>query len=945
MPQPARTGGERPELGRGELVREELVRVELVRVGLVREELGRAESGRAGLLGSLPLRSASLGLSRAGLGRTYRRTRALALAFALLGAPGSAEANPDVGEQRSLLRDLDHPTTVIAGEADGAATVMNPANLGFLRGLSGVLEGSIASFGSGRRGSGVGAFLGIPLGLKALGLGNLAALGVGYQALFPRQLDVFNLQPGYSLGDARFHKVSFALAVPLVRWVPGLSFGLGYSRLLSRSNPQAAGVDQLDLSILYRAHERVALGLVARGVNMPTLAGGAPWDVHPVELDPEIAVRPLGIANVEVAAGGRIIPLRHSGARAWAAPWQPRARARFAVGPVGFFSEVELLRYGVLGSGGSVDYERGVRWLSGLSVDLRHVGIAGGPAGGRGSLDGGAARLRLSLERYDDVARLRPREVLRLRLKDYRGDRKMLELIDLVEAQPSDAVVLVETRGMGFGWAQTEEVREALERLRARGGKVVAFMEGGSVGSYYLASVADRIVAHPHARLALVGISSEVFYYGELLAKLGARGEFLRIAEYKARPETYERRGATAPVAAQRQRFYQDLYETVLGSIAAGRQRSVQGIRGWVDAAPLAPEEARTRGLVDALAYADEVDANVEAWLGWPVTIRTAKRRPEHDAALGRGPEIGVVHVEGVLRRGQSFKVPLVGQRIAGSETLTQAIDKLRKDPRIRAVVVRIDSIGGSVAAAAAITRALERTAEVKPVIVSFGNVAASGGYYVATAGSVIFTDALTSTGSIGVFRAKVDLSGVFAKLGVGVDRVSFGAAAGIGSWTKPYNDAERAAAMAGIEGSYALFRERVGAARGLSPEAVDGIARGRIWRGVRALQIGLADHDGGLYDAITHARGLVGRSGVRAEVVHVPAKPGVRAQLAAAGSVRSPFSALFGVEGGVMGDAELVLLGPLMPVLRRLPINLWLDPGEGEGEMAMMPEVHVESI
>ncbi len=857
-------------------------------------------------------------------------------------APGRASANPDVGEQRSLLRDLDHPTTVIAGEADGAATVMNPANLGFLRGVSGVLEGSLATYGSGRRGSGVGAFVGIPLGLKALGLGNLAALGVGYQVLFPRQLDAFNLRPGLDLSDGRLHKLSFALAVPLMRWAPGLSVGVGYSRLLSRANPQAAGVDQVDLSILYRAHERVALGMVARGLNTPALAGGVPWDVHPLELDPEIAVRPLGIANFEVAGGGRIIPMRHSGARMWAAPWQPRARARFAVGPVGFFSEVEMLRYGIAGAGGEIGYERGVRWLSGLSVDLRHVGVAGGPAGGRGSLDGGAARLRLSLERYDDVAALRPREVVRVRLRDYRGDRKMLRLVELLEAQGSGAVVLVETRGMGYGWAQAEEVREAIERLRGRGGKVVAYLEGGSLGTYYLASAADRIVAHPHSRLAVVGISAEVLYYGELLAKLGARGEFLRIAEYKARPETYERRGATAAVAAQRQRFYQDLYETVIKTIAAGRETSAAGVGAWVDAAPLAPGEARTRGLVDALAYADEVDAELEAWLGRPVTIRSAKRRPEHDAALGRGPEIAVVHVEGVLRRGKSFKVPLVGQRIAGSETLTGAIDRARKDRRIRAVIVRIDSIGGSVAAAAAITRALERTAEVKPVIVSFGNVAASGGYYVATAGSMIFTDALTSTGSIGVFRAKVDLSGVFARLGVGIDRVSFGLAAGIGSWTKPYSEAERAAALAGIEGSYGLFRDRVGAARGMEADAVDAIARGRIWRGVRALQIGLADQDGGLHDAILHARGLLGRTGARAEVVHLPGEPGVRAQLAAAGSVRSPFSALLGV-GGALADAELVLLGPLLPVLRRLPINLWLDPSEAE--LAMMSELHVESI
>jgi len=854
--------------------------------------------------------------------------------------PSSAVANPEVGEHRSLLRDLDHPTTVIAGEADGAATVMNPANLGLLRGVSGVLEGSVASYASGRRGSGIGAFIGVPLGLKALGLGNLVALGVGYQVLFPRQLDMFNVQTGFDLKDARFHKITFALAVPLVRWVRGLSFGLGVSRLVSRSNLQADGVRQLDLALTYRAHERVALGLVARGANVPKIEAEGFGGVHPLELDPEIAVRPLGVRNLEIGVGGRIIPIRHSGLRSWAAPWQPRVRARFAVGPVGLFSEVEMLRYGVLISGGEMLHERGLRWLSGLRVDLGHIGVDGGIAGGAGSLDGGAARVRLSVERYD-AARLRPREALRVRLKDYRGDRKMARLVELLEGQPKDALVVIETSGMGYGWAQAEEVREAIVRLRDRGATVVAYLDGASLGTYFVASAAERIIAHPLRRLAIVGLRLEVFYYADLLAKLGGRGEFLRIAEYKGRPETYERSSATSAVARQRELSYSDLFAGLIRAIASGREATTDTVKDWIDAAPLAPDEARVRGLVDELAYADELDAQLETWLGRSIKLRTPKSRPEHDHALGRGPEIAVVHIDGVLRGGSSFKVPLVGQRVAGADTLTSTIDKVRKDSRIRAVIVRIDSIGGSVSAAAAITRALERTAEVKPVIISFGNVAASGGYYVATAGSVIFTDALTATGSIGIFRAKVDLSGLFAKLGVGIDRLTFGAVAGMGSWTKPYDDAERAAAQAGIESSYAIFTGRVRDARGLSAEGVDAVARGRVWRGSRALQIGLADRDGGLYDAIQHARGLLGRPGIRAEVVHLPAAPGVRAQLAGLRNVRLPFSAAVGAEGSVLGDAELALLGPWLPVLRRLPINLWLAPSAGE--LAMVSEVVVE--
>ncbi len=871
------------------------------------------------------------------------------LVLSVVGPVGLASANPEVGEHRSILRDLDHPTTVIAGEADGAATVMNPANLGFLRGLSGVVEGSLATFASARRGSGLGAFVGLPLGLKALGLRDLVAIGVGYQVLFPRQIDAFNLQPGFDLSDARFHKLTFALALPLLRWVDGLSVGIGYSRLFSRSNPLADGVHQLDLSLSYRAHRRLGLGLVVRGVNVPKVALAGAFDVHPLEIDPEVALRPLGIPNFEIAVGGRILPLRASGERSWPFPWQPRLRAHFSIGRFGLFSEVERIRLGVEAAGGEILHRGGVRWLSGLSVDLRHVGIAGGPGGGAGSFGGGALRLRLSAERYDapPLSGPRRRRVLRIRLRDYRGDRRMAKLVELLEEQPRAALVLIETRGMGYGWAQAEEVREALMRLRDRDSEVVAYLEGASLGSYFVASAADRIIAHPHRRLSIVGIRVEVFYYGEILAKLGARAEFLRIAEYKSRPETYERGAASKPVADQRRLSYADLFGAVLASIADGRGASVADVKEWVDAAPFTPEQARAAGLVDAIAYADGIQGDLEAWLGRPVVIREVDTGRPHADELGRGLEIAVVHIEGILRGGSSFRVPLVGQRIAGSKTLTEAIDRVRVDPHVGALVVRIDSIGGSVAAAAAITRSLERVAEEKPVIISFGNVAASGGYYVATAGSVIFSDALTATGSIGIFLAKVDLSGLFAKLGVGIDRLSFGAAAATGSWTKPYNDLERAVARRGIERSYEIFTARVADARGLDRAGVDALARGRVWRGLRAIQRGLADHDGGLHDAISHARGLLGRRGSRARVVHLPAVPGIRAQLTALGGLRLPFSATLGAldtdaPEAAIGGAELALLGPLLPILRRLPINLWLVPSADE--LAMAPEFVSES-
>ena len=860
-----------------------------------------------------------------GRGRTLRGLAALAVGVALGSGPsGQAGAAP---EGRSLLRDLDHPTTVIAGEADGAATVMNPAGLGRLRGVNGVVEAVFGDRGSGRRGAGAGAFLGVPVTLRALGRRGdaLFSLGAGYQWLAGGGAFVSDVLRVRGV-DEPFQKATVALAVPLVRWVAGLGVGLSYSHLWSLRNPVADGLDQLDVGISYAPHAAVAMGLVIRGLN---LAGSGPVGeagarvFQPLEVDPEVALRPIrGRSVLEIGIGGRIAAVVADVPELRPLVWQPRVRLRAQRRGLGVFAEVEAIR-ALTGAAVRPMTALQPRWMAGLSLDFGRFGAASGVGGGAG-VDGGALRLRFSAERYAGVP-LPPRDVTRIALASYRGDRGLVRLLELLDEVPATATILVETAGLRPGWARLEEIREALGRHRARGGTVIAYMQGGGLGAYYVASAADRVIAHPLSRLAIVGVRAEVFYFQAILERLGARGEFLRIAEYKGRPEQVERSGASPPVAAQRDLLFADLREHVVAAIGVGRGMSAGTVMAAIDAAPLAPGEAQRRGLVDALAHPDEIEAEIGRQVGRKVVLREPGRWARHLAAFREGPQVAVLHVEGVLADGESFSVPLVGQKIAGSRTLCAAIESLREDRRVRAVVVRVDSIGGSVAAAAAIARELELTAAVKPVVFSFGDVAASGGYFIATASTVIFTDALTSTGSIGVFRPKVDLSGVLAKFGIGVDAAGFGAAAGIGSWYHPYTEVERAAALAGIEASYADFVGRVGRARGLDPAAVDAVARGRVWSGARALGLDLADHDGGLHEAIVHARALAGLREDRSEVVHVPVEPGIVKSLRGLSRVKVPL--LVGV-GASDADAE-VLDGPLGALLRHLPLNLWLVGGD----------------
>lgn len=863
----------------------------------------------------------------------------LALAVGPAGAaPPEVDSVMGAGEGRSLLRDVDMPRSYVAGEADGASVAVNPAAMGFLRGFNGVFAGSLTRMASERRGSGFGAFLALPLTLRLFGqklAENFLSLGVGYQRLMPAGYATVPRLPfiGWYSDDwvASLHpynKLTFAAAVPLMRWVKGLSLGLSYARTWSSSNVYADGLNQFDVALAYHPSRIVGLGLVARAFNAPH----AGQDVRipepprpgildrrqPFELDAEVVVRPIrGKSNLELGAGVRVAPVQTMDPRFGTLVAAPRGRVAGGGRSWRVFGEVEV--YASNGQSSSAIAGRG---LAGIEIDFAHVGVAGavmsGPTGQQGGFaaQGGAWKIRGSAEAYASVAG-RPREALRFELAKYGGDRGAARLVEALdtyaERRAGKAIAALELDGVGYGWAEIEEVREAIGRVRARGGKVVAYLRSAGLRDYFLASAADRIVLHPGARLAIIGMRSETFFYAELLGRLGAKAEFVKAYEYKSRPEQFERMGPTPEADAQRKLVLSDTWNHVLRLVAQGRARAPEEVVKWIDAAPHTADEALRLGMIDAIGFPDELEAQVETWLGRDVALAAPSKRPLHDATFGPGPAIAVVHVEGTIADGDSLEVPILGSKIAGGRTLVKTIDALRDDRRVKAVVVRIDSPGGSVAASDDMARALDRVAAKKPVIISMGDVAASGGYYVATAGSYIFADATTRTGSIGVFRPKVDVSGVLEKFGVHVEGIDLGKRAGLYSWFKPYSEDERAATQAGVDASYREFVGRVAKARRMTPEQVDKVARGRVWSGVRAQEVGLVDAYGGLREAIAYAREKAGLGPREGEVRHVPTPPGLGEQI----------SAIFGLKlPSPLGLGDSALLW----VLRRLPAALWLS-------------------
>lgn len=853
------------------------------------------------------------------------------VAAVLVASP--AAADPRRGEGRSLLRDADRLVTTVAGDADASATVQNPGNLGLLLGRSMTLDVSMAAPASRRRGSGVGGFFAVPLP------GKFATLGAGVQWLWPNQLEADSTltDPEFASADAPYTKLSFAVGVPLVRWISGLSLGFGVHHLVSGANAWAHGVTALDLGMGWQINRFLSLGLTARQVNVPVISpslggdGAAPASQRvPLTLDSEVALRPLGSRSWEVALGGRVDARRPSSVRFRGStmPVQPRVRTLINFPGGGVFAEAELYATRV---DAVSDPTLDARISAGLVVQLARGSVAGGVVGGpfRGggaAVGGGVARVRVNQASLVGAQLPRvKRAVTKIRMRDFSGERGMYRLVKLLDSTSVATMpaVLLEIEGLRLGYAQIEEVRGALGRYESRGGRVAAYLGSTSTRAYFLAAAAEHVLTHPHRSLEMLGLSIRRLYYGELLQRLGVRSEFVRVAEYKGSAETYARAGASAPVSEQRHQLLTDLHNHLVRLVGADRGVGAEQVAAWWDAAPVAVRVAEQQGVVDGLAFPDELEERLGEWLGVDAKVTPYRPGPVNDRAWGEGPTVAVVHIDGELVRGKSLTVPLLNRRLVGSESVVEQIDRLRKDRRVIAVVLRVNSPGGSVTAAEDIARALDRVAEDKPVIASFGGVAASGGYFIATSASYIVTDAMTTTGSIGIFYPKLDLSGFFERVGVGIDTDATSERAHLRSWLVPYDDATRAAAQADIERSYAQFTARVANARSMSAAAVDGVARGRVFAGVRALEVGLADRYGGLAEAIAYAATESGHATEAVSVRWISSDPGALGSLVRLFGVRVP-NPLSSVSGAEQDTTAFALPRPLLQVLEQLPAALW---------------------
>jgi protease-4 len=462
-------------------------------------------------------------------------------------------------------------------------------------------------------------------------------------------------------------------------------------------------------------------------------------------------------------------------------------------------------------------------------------------------------------------------------------------------------------------WSKVNEFRQAVKRVRDKGKPVYAWLTMPDTPSYLLASACDKVYMPESGVLLLLGLRAEVTFYKNLFDKLDVKPEMLRVGAYKSAAEPYTRTEMSNEFRQEMTELLDDLYGQLVAGIAEGRHLDKAKVEKAIDSGPLTAGDAKAAGLIDGFAYEDELKARVaeDGKLGEAKLARNyAKKKMDDDfsglqgfiklmdllagiepsEATTSGPKVAVVYAVGAIMTGESQNGFLNGE-VLGSETLVKAIDKARDDDDVKAIVLRVDSPGGSALASDLIWRSVELAKEKKPVLVSMGYVAGSGGYYISMGADTIVAEPGTITGSIGVVGGKVAFGGLLDKVGVTTSVVKRGENAGAMSVLHGFTDTERAAMQRMLDDVYRQFTSKAAQGRGMKVEELEKLARGRIYSGTRAKELKLIDDIGTLSDTIELAKAAAREKGTlgkdeKADVITLP-KP------------KSPLEELFGPLGG----------------------------------------------
>ena len=835
---------------------------------------------------------------------------ALILAFS-----AAARAQPDDGRlyAEEPTGGLNLPATPLAGDHDALATVANPAGLVFLGGgYMGLALDFAPEDEATSAGPGFGFYAGQTFGGR---LFPRMGIGLAGEILRPSRI-ALSPDPGTPF------RLTMASAMALGR---SGSLGLSWHRFFDDSGHALAGATSWDLGFAARFGAHWAAGAVVRDLNTPTIAD------TPVQrrYELELVSRPVGNDRLELAVGGRIGETR-SDVDGWLR-WSTRlTRGLYFKGAVET-RELHIIDQSATGAVDNFD-EREYRLSAGFEFSFGAIGAssyasASVDAGGDLRFSGGTFVARVSGEQVPSITGDSSR-IERIDLSGPLPLRKHTALVATLRRIARDGAVValfVRLDGLEAGWASFSELHQELLRVRKAGKKVFVYAVSASTGEYLLASAADKIYIDPAGGLELAGFAATTLYHKAQLDRFKIKAEFEKIEEYKSAPEAFTRTGPSEPALRMRNELYDSIYDSLVGTIASARGLDRAAVKKLIDNGPYtAGDLEKDPRLVDAIATPDELAKLISEELGARYAVDTPPRvRPER----WQIPAIAVIHLEGDIISGKSASIPFIGRKLVGSETIAAAIAAARADSRVVAIVLRIDSPGGSAVASELMAREVFATRGVKPIICSMGDVAASGGYFAAAGCDVVFADPMTITGSIGIFYGKFDVSGLFGITGLRFRTLKRGRHADMNSYFRSFTDEERAFLKQRLRYLYGRFVDTVAEGRPLSKDEVDAVGRGRVWSGVDARRVKLVDHLGGVGDAIALAKSRAGLgANQRAALLLLPKPgPGLVQQLLGLPSIA-------GDENGVV---SLDWLPGARAFFNALPASLLVEP---EAAQARLP-------
>lgn len=445
---------------------------------------------------------------------------------------------------------------------------------------------------------------------------------------------------------------------------------------------------------------------------------------------------------------------------------------------------------------------------------------------------------------------------------------------DIIKQDPRVKGVVLHLRPLMMSMANLQTLRHLIKTLRDANKRVITWSHSYDTATYYVACAADEIVLQPGGGLAPLGLSREYIFLSDTLEKFGIEVEAVQVTPYKASPDMFTRQNFSEEAREMMNWLTDDTYADLIAAIAEGRNISEEDAHKLVDFGPYTDLQALDQKVIDTVLHEDDLPQHLNGSNDEAVTLdlwENAQKMLLHPPISNSKQYVALMRVEGAIMPGKSRRpppfqppipLPFSTQDQAGDLSVVQAARTLLEDENASAVVLFIDSPGGSATASEAMAAALDKLASKKPLIAVMGSVAASGGYYVATPAEWIIAQPGTLTGSIGVFMMKGVTEGLMKKLNLHTERITRGKQAGLYTENRRFTDEEREIVENGIQRTYDLFLERVATSREMSMEEADQVGGGRVWTGRQAKERGLVDELGGLEQAFAKARELGGLPG-----------------------------------------------------------------------------------